>query len=88
MSHILNTDDGLYGYGSNIVGQLGLGNDSDRFISQPTKLKFFDNYEILSVHCGDYHTIIYTTDGLFGFGSNKYGQLISGDSRNLETPTK
>lgn len=88
MSHILNTDNGLYSYGSNEVGQLGLGNDSDRFVLQPTKLEFFNNHEILSVHCGGYHTIINTTDGVFGVGSSTYGQLISGDRRNLETPTK
>lgn len=88
MSHILNTDNGLYSYGSNEVGQLGLGNDSDRFVLQPTKLEFFNSHEILSVHCGGYHTIINTTGGVFGFGSSTYGQLISGDRRSLETPTK
>lgn len=90
MSHnILNTPKGLYVFGNNDHGQLGLGSRYVSHINIPTKLKFFDNsFEIISVHYGGYHTIINTTKGLYVFGYNLHGQLGLGHYEDREHPTK
>lgn len=84
---IINTTKGLYVFGYNNDGQLGLGDTDDRNI--PTKLNFFDDYEIISVNCGFLYSIIYTTKGLYVFGDNLKGQLGLGkDCVKITTPTK
>ena len=81
---VLNTTDGIFVWGSDYYGQLGLGNRINR--NTPTKLEF--NHEILSVHCGGDHTVLNTTDGIFVCGSNYYGQLGLGDKIHRNVPTK
>jgi alpha-tubulin suppressor-like RCC1 family protein len=44
--------------------------------------------DIISIHCGSYHTIIYKEDGIFVFGHNTSGQLGLGDDINRTVPTK
>lgn len=83
---IINTDRYLYVFGSNNFGQLGLGDLGRRY--KPVRLRFFDKYEILSIHCGMDHTIVYTTDGLFVFGSDFWGQLGLNHHFNKYEPTK
>lgn len=83
---ILHSDDGLYVFGFNFSGQLGLGDYEMREV--PTKLIFFENFEIVSTHCGERHTIINTTDGLYVFGNNNCGQLGLGDEIDRNVPTK
>lgn len=83
---LIQTNKGVFGFGMNGYGQLGLGDTKDR--ESPTRLKFFDNHEIISVKCGYDHTIIYTTDGLFGFGRNDSSQLGLGDYCERHKPTK
>lgn len=86
---IINTVDGLYGFGDNSYGQLGLSHTKSLTI--PTKLDFFvnNNIEIISISCGKYHTITITNDGLYVFGSNEFGQLGLGDTDSkVPIPTK
>jgi alpha-tubulin suppressor-like RCC1 family protein len=66
----------LYVTGSNTYGQLGLGDDIERF-----NLTFLHNdSDIKSIHCGGYHTLIYKNTGdLYVFGMNQYGQLGLGN---------
>ena len=79
MGHnILNTSDGLYAFGENDCGQLGLGDYEDR--TSPTKLHF--EHEVISIHCGGNHTIINATDGLYVFGNNELGQLGLGNDKH------
>lgn len=42
-----------------------------------TPVKLPPNVEVISLACGSFHTILLTTDGLYGCGSNEYGQLGS-----------
>lgn len=65
---ILNTIEGVFVYGHNGYGQLGLGDIINRNV--PTKLNF--DYEVLSICCGSDHTIFNTTDGIFTYGRNYY----------------
>lgn len=85
---LINTTDGLYSFGNNGCGQLGLGHNLT--VCVPEKLHFFENndLQIISIHCGDSHTIINTSGGLYSFGSNCYGQLCSGDFIYQNIPTK
>lgn len=66
---VVRAKDGIFVFGMIDFGQLGLGDTQNR--ETPQRLKFFDNHEILSIHSGDFHVLVYTTDGLFGFGSNR-----------------
>lgn len=80
------TNDGLYVFGANHFGQLGLNDNNDR--KYPTKLDFFNDYEIISIGGSYTHTIIQTKTGIFVFGENSFGQLGLGDNNNRNTPTK
>ena len=69
---MLLTLDGLYGYGNNGDGQLGVGNYDTRHV--PRKVIF--DKKIVSVTCGAYHTLVITeTRQLYGCGCNDSGQL-------------
>lgn len=84
---IINTTDGLYGWGSNHHGQLGLGDIIDQKL--PTRLEFFDDLEIIFVYCGAAHTIIHTTDGVYVLGSNHFGELGLGyNIKSVKVPKK
>nr|QBK90128.1 MAG: regulator of chromosome condensation protein [Pithovirus LCPAC102] len=78
----------LYGDGSNIYGQLGLG-DFKYNINNNILTKILFNYSVKSVSCGDYHTIIIDGNNeLWSFGYNKFGQLGLEDNNNKKIPTK
>ena len=51
-------NDGIYSFGSNEYGQLGIGNNFDQ--PTPHKVEFFDKMKINEISCGSYHTIIST----------------------------
>jgi alpha-tubulin suppressor-like RCC1 family protein len=55
---IKTTENGLYSFGNNRSGQLGIGNTVDQ--STPTLVSFLKNEKIKSVVCGGHHTIIWT----------------------------
>ncbi len=67
----------LYSWGSNYHGQLGLGDkpnySPDQVYDSPQKINLNN---VISVSCGDYHTMCITTNGdLYAWGDNSYGQL-------------
>lgn len=68
-------------------GELGLGDDYDKYVV-PTKLDFFDNYDILSIHCINSRTFVNTNNGLYVFGWNYFRQLRLEDNKNCNTPNK
>ena len=76
LEHILLlTKNGLYGYGKNSNGEIGLGNKIARtcvFI-QIKGIEFSSS--IISISCGYFHSMVLTKNGLWVCGNNKYGQL-------------
>ncbi|HLX54359.1 MAG TPA: hypothetical protein VKR58_10480, partial [Aquella sp.] len=86
------TTDGLYAWGLNDSGQLGLKNLPRS--SKPQKIdsqKYFTSSQIVSIKCGENHTIVLTERGeLFAWGDNYFGQLCLPDYRYLyaEEPIK
>lgn len=73
-SHTLvETAAGLFGFGANYFGELGTG-DTETYL-YPVRLRSFPNGNIEEIHCGANFTIVRTTAGFYGFGSNTNGQL-------------
>lgn len=66
------TTKGLFAWGRNSYGQLGLGNTQN--YTTPTILSSPPGI-ILQVSAGAYHTVVLTTEGIFACGRNDYGQL-------------
>ena len=83
---ILKNDGTLWSCGANNVGQLGLGDTTDR----TTFTEIITNVDdIKQVCCGANHTIILKNDGtLWGCGLNTNGQLGLGDTTNRNTFTE
>ena len=83
-SLILENDGALWGCGYNGVGQLGLGDGTNR-----TTFTQITTNDVKSVYCGWYHTFILENDGtLWGCGYNDCGQLGLGDTANRNTFTQ
>ena len=83
---ILKNDGTLWSTGFNDVGQLGLGDTTQRntFTQITTNT---DN--IKEVYCGSHHTFILKNDGtLWSTGYNNYGQLGLGDTNYRTTFTQ
>ncbi|KAL1110115.1 hypothetical protein AAG570_008192 [Ranatra chinensis] len=80
-----------YTWGSTAFGCLGTGPSYPRIIG-PTIIDMFPNIgiRVLSVSCGRTHTIVLTNNGVYAWGSNRYGQLGVGNviqswfPRNIE----
>ena len=60
----------LYGLGSNIFGQLG--DETSTIYLSPKKINISN---VLSVSCGQNHSMVITEEGLFSTGRNNYYQL-------------
>ena len=78
----------IWGVGTNINGQLGLGDSSNRnTLTQITS--DIGNRTPQYISCGDIHTMVLMTDGtIWGTGFNLFGQLGLGDSSNRNTLTR
>ena len=78
-------DNKVYAFGSNELGQLGVG--KERFITIPTPIVNLP--KIQKVSCGYWFTICIDFDGfMWSFGDNMYGQLGTGDKKHYNTPQK
>eukprot|EP01135_Chromosphaera_perkinsii_P007379 Nk52_evm27s805 gene=Nk52_evmTU27s805 len=65
---------GLYVWGSNKYGNLGLGSVGD-FYCQPTLCQDLDSHRAIDVCCGFGHTVVSCENGkVFGFGRNEEGE--------------
>ncbi len=63
-----------YGCGRNDNGQLGIGASAD--VLFPTLIEDLNGHMVVSVGCGQYHTVVATAAGqVFAFGKNENGQL-------------
>lgn len=78
---IINCETGLHVFGENMPGVLGVSRVYE-YANVPTKVSFFDNMHILGITCNSNHVIVYCKDGLYGWGSNYYGQLGFGVARD------
>lgn len=75
--------DDLYVWGSNVVGELGLGDRINQLSPQRHPLK-----NVIEINCGSCHTIAQTLSEIYVWGSNASGQLGLGDFCDRTTPTK
>jgi alpha-tubulin suppressor-like RCC1 family protein len=84
------TGDGkLYMFGSNLMGELGVGETDRRSINVPTHVKSLADSHVIQVSCGDNHTGVVTRDGkLYMFGYNFSGQLGTGTTSRSDVPTE
>ena len=82
--HTLLLDDAnnVYGCGSNLNGQLGLGSTTQ--VKAPTKINLSS---VTSISAGIRHSLFLTNNGLYVTGSNQFGQLCRTGS-NQRTPFK
>ncbi|OTF82930.1 RCC1 domain containing protein [Euroglyphus maynei] len=78
----------LFGWGFNFWGQLGLGDNHNRFM--PTLLQQLQRENIVEIACGQHHSVALSRSGhLFTWGHNAYGQLGIGERLNYRNiPTK
>uniref|UniRef100_A0A7N6AUS0 HECT and RLD domain containing E3 ubiquitin protein ligase family member 6 n=1 Tax=Anabas testudineus TaxID=64144 RepID=A0A7N6AUS0_ANATE len=84
-SFILSVSGGLFSWGRNDCGQLGLGDTTDRHT--PTPVRHLNMKKTVHVSCGKDHTATLTKDGaVFTFGSGQHGQLGHNSFRNELRP--
>ena len=78
---------GVFSWGENEYGQLGIGNKINQ--SSPQQISFFKNpEEIISLHCGFDFSICICKNGVFSWGNNLFGQLGIGNQINQSSPQK
>ena len=83
----LTSDGGVIAFGSNTNGQLGMGNDDYRQTT-PERLDLLEDVRIMCCAAGDHFTQLVSNDGhVFAMGKNNVGQLGTGDTINVNTPT-
>jgi alpha-tubulin suppressor-like RCC1 family protein len=81
----LKTNGTIWGCGSNLYGQLGLGDTNYRYI--PTSVGTVSDWS--TVAAGGYYTISRKSNNtLWAWGRNRYGQLGLGDTFDRTTPTQ
>ena len=68
------TSGGVYAWGDNTYGQLGLGDRKKRQL--PTMIDILSYTPIIALACGRYHSILIDSNNIVSvFGDNRYGQL-------------
>ncbi|KAM9808340.1 putative E3 ubiquitin-protein ligase HERC3 [Neosynchiropus ocellatus] len=73
-SFCLSVSGGVFGWGGNQSGQLGLGDTTDRHT--PTLVTPLNMKRSVQISCGREHTAVLTKDGaVLTFGSGRFGQL-------------
>ena len=77
------TSAGLFAWGKNGTGQLGLGDTEHRL--SPVRVPIEN---VIGVAGGTFHTMILTTSGLFAYGKNRLGQLGLGDKVDKPRPVR
>ncbi|XP_012252634.2 probable E3 ubiquitin-protein ligase HERC4 isoform X1 [Athalia rosae] len=69
-------DKNMFGWGSTVHGELGLGGIEDENILVPCELGFKKSTQVEHIACGENYTIVITRDGqLYSCGNNDHGQL-------------
>ncbi|MEE6488184.1 hypothetical protein FKM82_015154 [Ascaphus truei] len=86
-SFALTLSGAVFGWGRNKFGQLGLNDETDRYV--PTLLKSLRSQKIIYISCGEDHTAAQTKEGgVFTFGAGGYGQLGHNSTSNEVNPRK
>ncbi len=84
-SLILCGDGSVYGFGTNELGQLGLGHNTDQFTPQFIPMPL--DARPCQIFAGASHSFILCNNGsAYGFGANAKGQLGLGHENNHPTP--
>lgn len=66
----------MYGWGSTIHGELGLGGIEEEHILCPRVLNWYLSNTVIDAALGENHTLLLTNNGkIFSCGNNDYGQL-------------
>lgn len=86
LHNIVWSEHGLFACGSNMFGQLGLGDTKNRCSFTLITVPPFGVIEQIAV--GGLHTVIKTDQGLFVCGANKYGQLGLGHNEECTSFTR
>ncbi len=74
-SLVVTSSGALYTFGSNGLGQLGLGSVSDQLSPARVDAFFRENIKIKEVAAGSYHSVALTVKGaIYSFGHSEYGQ--------------
>lgn len=77
----------LFCFGSNEVGQCGIGDDGPLTLPKPKLLKALRGIRVAQVAAGDSHSLALTTCGtVLSWGGNTHGQLGHGDTLNRFVP--
>ena len=75
----LTSDNKLYGWGRNDLGQLGLKIVNQTKVHKPVLIEDLNDINIKQISCGSGHTLVLTSDGMvYGWGGNTYGQIGCG----------
>ncbi|KAM8924385.1 putative E3 ubiquitin-protein ligase HERC4 isoform 3-T3 [Pelodytes ibericus] len=86
-SFALTLSGAIFGWGRNKFGQLGLSDETDRYI--PVLLKSLRSQKIVYICCGEDHTAALTKEGgVFTFGAGGYGQLGHNSTTHEINPRK
>ncbi|XP_063291143.1 probable E3 ubiquitin-protein ligase HERC4 isoform X2 [Pelobates fuscus] len=86
-SFALTLSGAIFGWGRNKFGQLGLNDESDRYV--PALLKSLRSQKIVHICGGEDHTAALTKEGgVFTFGAGGYGQLGHNSTNHEINPRK
>jgi alpha-tubulin suppressor-like RCC1 family protein len=78
---------GVFSWGNNLFGELGIESGNEIDPSSPQKILFFKNIEeIISISCGAYFCVSVCKNGVFSWGQNNYGQLGIGNHDHQSSP--
>jgi alpha-tubulin suppressor-like RCC1 family protein len=72
---VLMSDNTIWGAGYNLYGQLGDSTYTDRWILTKMTTNFATNEYPIQIACGQYHTVILTSNDVWGCGNNASDQL-------------
>lgn len=82
------TNDGLYAWGQNVAGTLGIGSTVNQ-TATPTKVKFPKAVtSVKAIAASTNHSLAITNDGLYGWGNNSNGQLAVSNISYTSSPIK
>ncbi|MPC11191.1 Ultraviolet-B receptor UVR8 [Portunus trituberculatus] len=80
------TDNGVYGWGSNKYGQVGVGGTGR--CPRPTLVSALEGKGIVSVACGQFHSLCVSDDGtLYSWGWGVHGQLGNDSVEDVHQPS-
>ena len=80
---IINTENGVFVFGKNLYGELGLGHFNS--VSEPTKI---DIPMVINYYHSAYYSLFNTVEGLYVCGYNQNGNLGLGHYKNINISTK